>query len=189
MKSLSHVRLLATPWTAAYQAPLSMGFSRHSLKEWPCSLNVAGVLVFKYWSEGPERSQVLWVVDSRICVLCVVCLCVSVCVCVCVLVCVFMCEPGEWTYSVFREGAKTCYWFLFKKQSNMSASCHCKATSSHHGGSPPGNPVAEFVLGLRGFSWHRAHVQESVRLTHSPVAQESCLKTALHSPDNRMGVN
>ena len=28
MKSLSHVRLLATPWTAAYRAPLSMGFSR-----------------------------------------------------------------------------------------------------------------------------------------------------------------
>ena len=27
-KSLSHVQLLATPWTAAYQAPLSMGFSR-----------------------------------------------------------------------------------------------------------------------------------------------------------------
>ena len=29
MKSLSRVRLLATPWTAAYQAPPSMGFSRH----------------------------------------------------------------------------------------------------------------------------------------------------------------
>ena len=28
VKSLSHVRLLATPWTAAYRAPLSMGFSR-----------------------------------------------------------------------------------------------------------------------------------------------------------------
>ena len=28
VKSLSCVRLLATPWTAAYQAPLSMGFSR-----------------------------------------------------------------------------------------------------------------------------------------------------------------
>ena len=28
MKTLSRVRLLATPWTAAYQAPLSMGFSR-----------------------------------------------------------------------------------------------------------------------------------------------------------------
>ena len=27
-KSLSHVQLLATPWTAAYQAPPSMGFSR-----------------------------------------------------------------------------------------------------------------------------------------------------------------
>ena len=30
MKLLSHVRLLATPWTAAYQAPLSMGFSSKS---------------------------------------------------------------------------------------------------------------------------------------------------------------
>ena len=28
MKLLSRVRLLATPWTAAYQAPPSMGFSR-----------------------------------------------------------------------------------------------------------------------------------------------------------------
>ena len=28
VKSLSHVWLLATPWTAAYQAPLSMRFSR-----------------------------------------------------------------------------------------------------------------------------------------------------------------
>ena len=27
-KSLSHVQLFATPWTAAYQAPPSMGFSR-----------------------------------------------------------------------------------------------------------------------------------------------------------------
>ena len=28
MKSLSCVRLFKTPWTAAYQAPLSMGFAR-----------------------------------------------------------------------------------------------------------------------------------------------------------------
>ena len=28
VKWLSHVRLFATPWTAAYQAPPSMGFSR-----------------------------------------------------------------------------------------------------------------------------------------------------------------
>ena len=35
-KSLSRVRLLATPWTAAYQAPPSMGFSRQ-----------------EYWSGSP----------------------------------------------------------------------------------------------------------------------------------------
>ena len=29
MKSLSRVRLFATPWNVAYQAPPSMGFSRH----------------------------------------------------------------------------------------------------------------------------------------------------------------
>ena len=28
VKSLSHVQLFATPWTLAYQARLSMGFSR-----------------------------------------------------------------------------------------------------------------------------------------------------------------
>ena len=28
VKSLSRVRLFATPWTVAYQAPPSMGFSR-----------------------------------------------------------------------------------------------------------------------------------------------------------------
>ena len=36
---LSHARLLATPWTAAYQAPLSMAFSRQ-----------------EYWSEVPLPS-------------------------------------------------------------------------------------------------------------------------------------
>ena len=35
VKSLSHVRLFATPWTAAYQAPPSMGFSRQErVPEW-----------------------------------------------------------------------------------------------------------------------------------------------------------
>ena len=28
VKSLSHVQLLVTPWTAAYQAPPSIGFTR-----------------------------------------------------------------------------------------------------------------------------------------------------------------
>ena len=31
-ESLSRVRLLATPWTAAYQAPPSMGFSRQEYR-------------------------------------------------------------------------------------------------------------------------------------------------------------
>ena len=52
LKSLSRVRLLATPWTAAYQAPPSMGFARQEywnglplpspympLKEFPNNLN------------------------------------------------------------------------------------------------------------------------------------------------------
>ena len=30
VKSLSHVRLFVTPWTVAYQAPLTMGFSRQA---------------------------------------------------------------------------------------------------------------------------------------------------------------
>ena len=30
VKSLSHIRLLVTPWTAAYQAPPHMGFSRQA---------------------------------------------------------------------------------------------------------------------------------------------------------------
>ena len=35
VKSLSRVQLLATPWTAAYQAPLPMGFQARVL-EWGC---------------------------------------------------------------------------------------------------------------------------------------------------------
>ena len=42
VKSLGRVRLLATPWTAAYQAPLSMGFSRQ-----------------EYWSGVPLPSPTL----------------------------------------------------------------------------------------------------------------------------------
>ena len=40
VKSLSCVRLFTTPWTAAYQAPPPMGFSRQEY--W------SGVLVFSY---------------------------------------------------------------------------------------------------------------------------------------------
>ena len=34
VKLLSHVRLFATPWTAAYQAPPSMGFFQARVLEW-----------------------------------------------------------------------------------------------------------------------------------------------------------
>ena len=42
MKSLSHVQLFVTPWTVAYKAPLSMGFSRQ-----------------QYWSGLPYPSLVI----------------------------------------------------------------------------------------------------------------------------------
>ena len=45
VKSLSRVRLLATPWTAAHQALPSMGFSRQ-----------------EYWSGVPSPSPVIIVV-------------------------------------------------------------------------------------------------------------------------------
>ena len=64
VKSLSHVRLFATPWTAAYQAPPSMGFSRQ-----------------EYWSGVPLPSPGVisnwWIMTVRFRMLCV-------CVCVCV---------------------------------------------------------------------------------------------------------
>ena len=52
VKLLSRVRLSATPWTAAYQAPPSMGFSRQ-----------------EYWSEVPLPSPVMYVVLSYLCLL------------------------------------------------------------------------------------------------------------------------
>ena len=48
VKSLNRAWLLATPWTAAYQAPLSMGFSRQ-----------------KYWSGLPLPSLVVIVVWNK----------------------------------------------------------------------------------------------------------------------------
>ena len=46
VKSLSHVWLLATPWTAAYQAPPSMGFSRQEYwSGMPCLLQHMGLTV------------------------------------------------------------------------------------------------------------------------------------------------
>ena len=49
VKSLSCVRLLATPWTAAYQAPPSMGFSRQ-----------------EYWSGVPLPSSTMMIISQYI---------------------------------------------------------------------------------------------------------------------------
>ena len=48
VKSLSRVRLLATPWTAARQAPPSMGFSRQ-----------------EYWSGVPSPSLTIAVYQEE----------------------------------------------------------------------------------------------------------------------------
>ena len=47
VKSLSQVLLFATPWTAAYQAPLSMGFPRQ-----------------EYWSELPLPSPLFYLLSD-----------------------------------------------------------------------------------------------------------------------------
>ena len=51
VKSLSHVQLLATPWTAAYQAPRSMGFFQARVLEWGAiAFSDRAFKAFKYWS-------------------------------------------------------------------------------------------------------------------------------------------
>ena len=52
MKSLSRVQLLATPWTAAYQAPPSMGFSR---QEYWSGLPLPSLTIVDYQSLNHDR--------------------------------------------------------------------------------------------------------------------------------------
>ena len=57
VKSLSRVQLFATPWTVAYQAPPSMGFSRQEYWSGVLSLSPptsAGELKFT-WDWAPEK--------------------------------------------------------------------------------------------------------------------------------------
>ena len=57
VKSLNHVRLLATPWTAAHQAPPSMGFSRREYwrNDWlPSSKSIKN----NFLCQRPGKSQV-----------------------------------------------------------------------------------------------------------------------------------
>ena len=51
VKSLSHVQLLAIPWTAAYQAPPSMGFSRQEYRSGvplPSLINLLNLHLFNF---------------------------------------------------------------------------------------------------------------------------------------------
>ena len=50
-KLLSHVRLLGTPWTAAYQAPPSMGFFQARVLEWGAMARRINYGI-KYWWYG-----------------------------------------------------------------------------------------------------------------------------------------
>ena len=60
VKSLSRVRLFATPWTAAYQAPPSMGFFQARVLEWV-------VISFSRGSSQPrDQTQVSRIVSRRL---------------------------------------------------------------------------------------------------------------------------
>ena len=52
VKSLSRVRLLVTPWTAAFQAPPSMGFSKQ-----------------EYWNGLPLKPAYKWLLMAVFCVI------------------------------------------------------------------------------------------------------------------------
>ena len=70
VKSLSHVRLFATPWTVAFQAPSSVGFSRQEywsglpfpspgdlpnpgIEPWPPTLQADALPPWTLWDEKP----------------------------------------------------------------------------------------------------------------------------------------
>ena len=79
VKSLSCVRLLATPWTAAYQAPLSVRFFRQEYWSGVPLPSPTGA-VEKYQNQITSFSVSSWLVVF-------VCVCVCVCLCVYTLMC------------------------------------------------------------------------------------------------------
>ena len=94
VKSLSCVWLLVTPWTAAHQAPPSMGFSRQSAGVGRhCKASGTQVLV---WALTPSSIPILGSQLLRCAILILwyiyVCVYVRVCVCACVCACVCVCS-------------------------------------------------------------------------------------------------
>ncbi|KAB0382455.1 hypothetical protein FD755_004372 [Muntiacus reevesi] len=67
VKLFSHVRLLATPWTAAYQAPLSMGFSRREY--WSGYLGITRPLTYPVRQNGKCMAKMIlsvWLLSASI---------------------------------------------------------------------------------------------------------------------------
>ena len=62
MKSLSHVRFLATPWIAAYQAPPSMGFFQTRVLE----LGAIAVSNFNYQMAKKKKKKSIIILASCI---------------------------------------------------------------------------------------------------------------------------
>ena len=60
MKLLSRIRLFATPWTVACQAPLSMGFPRQNTGV-GCHFLLQGIFPTQGWDLGlPHCGQILY---------------------------------------------------------------------------------------------------------------------------------
>ena len=75
VKSLSHVRLLGTPWTAAHQVPPSMGFSRQQywsgvplpspFQTLPnTNVHIISVPAYNAWTVLLQRGILLLLIDS-----------------------------------------------------------------------------------------------------------------------------
>ena len=63
-KSLSRVRLFATPWIVAHQAPRSMGFSRDEY--WSCHFLLQGIFLTQGWNLGlPYCRQMLYCLNYQ----------------------------------------------------------------------------------------------------------------------------
>ena len=92
VKLLSRVQLFTTPWTVAYQAPPSMGFSRQ-----------------EYWSGVPLPSLYILLDNPILCIWKHVC----VCVCACETVtksCLTLCDPMDCQISLSLEFSRQEYW-------------------------------------------------------------------------------
>ena len=49
---------LATPWTAAYQAPLSMGFSKAKVLEWGAiAFSMGRTMIGPFWVKYPTLNE------------------------------------------------------------------------------------------------------------------------------------